>query len=515
MADIRPIPYSVGQYEAQVFDLSGMARVMAQQEAARRKTQAEAKKEADKTLSEMSTTMAKGRNQDLPYLNELYKSVQNFSFQNASKLQPGTSEYNKYNELKGKFYFEAQRSMNEKESDKVVANWMAVNADKQKIGQGSLDYWKEKQKPINDQSRANYKFKKSDGTEVAVDQVNLPDLEKYDAYDENTTRKDIEAIKGQQVSTVDFVRNYKGVDVPFGTMKETTIEFKLPSKVLQTFDSNYTRSRDAEDFYTKEWNKLSQSQKDDMNKAFQELPSILSAAGIKEQVKLDMKDGVAGISNPYEYGAAKFLLQNLPDVVKEDIDLSLASMYQTQAYRSRSLALRNSLKVKENIDTGLAKSLTDAGFNLKSYVNAYNNMIGVSGAGTGTAYVPAAVKSVDTKNKILRLETRYPVVSDDGAVKDFSTASSITGLGGFQKGKNEWLVKDKKGNYVRVKSTMYNLNPNTVGYETNILNMNNAVEEAIKLSGNEESYRNFKGLRTTGSQMTDVGGEVEGIMINP
>jgi hypothetical protein len=252
-----------------------------------------------------------------------------------------------------------------------------------------------------------------------------------------------------------------------------------------------------------------------MNKAFNRLPSILSAAGIKEQVKLDEKDGVAGISNPYEYGAAKFLLQNLPETVKEDIDLSLASMYQTQAYRSRALALRNALKVKENIDTGLAKSLTDAGFNLKSYSNAYNNMIGVSGAGTGTAYVPAAVKAVDTKNKILRLETRYPVVSDDGAVKDFATASSITGLGGFQKGKNEWLGKDKKGNYVRVKSAMYNLNPNTVGYETNILNMNNAVEEAIKLSGNEESYRNFKGLRTTGAQMTDVGGQVEDVMINP
>jgi len=515
MAEVRQIPSAVGAFEAQVFNLTRTANVLQQQEAQRRKVQAEAKKEADKTLAEMSTTMAKGRNQDLPYLKELYTNVQNFYSQNASKLQPGTAEYNKYNELKGKFNFEAQRSVNEKESDKVVANWMAVNADKQKIGQGSLDYWKEKQKPINDQSRANYKFKKSDGTEVAVDQVNLPDLEKYDAYDENTTRKDIEAIKGQQVSKLDFVRNYKGTDLPFGSMKETTIEFKLPSKVLQTFDSNYTRSRDAEDFYTKEWNKLSQSQKDDMNKAFQELPSILSAAGIKEQVKLDMKDGVAGISNPYEYGAAKFLLQNLPDVVKEDIDLSLASMYQTQAYRNKVFALRNTLKSKENIDTGLAKSLTDAGFNLKSYVNSYNNLIGLSGEGTGFSYIPAAVKSVDTKNKMLRLETKYPVVSDGVAVKDFATASQVTGLGKWEKGKNQWLVKDKKGNFVRVKSTMYNLNPNTVGYETNVLNMNNAVEEAIGLGGNTSNLRTFQGLRTTGALMTEVGGQVESIMINP
>lgn len=515
MAEVRPIPSAVGAFEAQVFDLSKTYRTIMSQEAQRRKIQVEAKKEAEKAIADMSATMAKGRNQDFPYLKELYDNAFKYHSQNASKIQPGTAEYNTYNELKGKFNIEAQKSINEKESDKLVANWMAINSDKEKIGQGSLDYWRMKQLPINSPDRATYKFKKSDGTEVPVDQVSLPDLEKYDKYDENKTRKDIQAIEPLKVSTTDFIRNYKGVVVPYGTMKETILQFKPPSQLLQSFDSNYTRSKDATDFYDNAWKNLSQKEKDDMNTAFAKLPGILSAAGINEQIKLEEKDGMPGISNGYEFGAAKFILENLPKTVKEDIDLSLANLYATQAYRKRMFALRNTLKVKENIDTGLAKSLTDAGFNLKSYSEAYNNFIGFSGAGTGTAYEPAKIKAVDTKNKTLRLETKYPVMSGDEVVKDFATATSVTGLGGWKKGATEWLVKDKKGNYVRVKSSMYNLNPKSIGYETNILNMNNAVEEALRLSGNEESYRNFKGLRTTGAMTTDIGGEVEDVMINP
>ena len=72
MADIRPIPYSVGQYEAQVFDLSGLTRVMAQQAAAQRKAQADAKKEAEKSMAEINAAKSGARTQDLPYLNKKY-----------------------------------------------------------------------------------------------------------------------------------------------------------------------------------------------------------------------------------------------------------------------------------------------------------------------------------------------------------------------------------------------------------------------------------------------------------
>lgn len=499
MAEVRQIPSAVGAFEAQVFDLSKTYRTIMTQEAQRRKVQADAKKEAEKTLSEMSSTMAKGRTQDLPYLKELYDGVTNFYSQNASKLKPGTPEYNKYTELKGKFNFESQRSINEKESDKLVANWMAINSDKEKIGQGSLDYWQMKQKPINDTSRATYKFKKGDGTEVSVDQVGLPDLEKYNKYDENDTRKDIQTIQPLDISTTDFIRNYKGVNVPFGTMKETVLKFKPPSQILQAFDSNYTRSRDAIDFYDNAWNNLSQNEKDAMNTAFSRLPSILNAAGIKEQVRIDEKDGMPGISNGYEFGAAKFLLQNLPETVKEDIDLSLANLYETKAYRKSVLALRKQDETKP-IEQVLIEDVRKAGaegFDGDAWASKLNSSFSISDPSIGGT-IPVRF-TYDKNTKEMVVLTQKALTTPDGKSYITKKEDAKKIVGNSKDAKKDasgriiepGITVNSEGIYFYSNLKRYRMDPSIKTFESGVVNMVDDTENV--LSGSQ--LNTLRGLR--------------------
>jgi hypothetical protein len=518
MAEVRQIPSAVGAFEAQIFDFNKTYNTIQQQEAARRKANADLKKEMDKSLLDLSTQKAKGRSQDLGYLNGLEKDLIKYYSDNAGSIKPGTEQYTKYNELRSNFLYEAQRSINEKESDKVVANWMAVNSGKEKIGQGSLDYWKEKQKPINDKSRANYNFVKSDGTKVPLENVGLPDLEKYDIYYEEDTRKAVESLKDQTVESVSFATNYLGTKVPRGTILTEKVVFTDPAKIIGTFDSQYRDKKDAERVWSEQWNSLPKEEKDRVVNLYNELPNVYKAAGLNIDLQVDKADGQPGISSGYEYGQVKFLLQNLPKEVGAAIDLKLANFYQDEEYKRKMLAFRKETKIKENLDTGLAKNLLDTGFSLSNYANSFNNMIGLSGAWTGTKYRPVTIKSVDNKNKTMTAQMAFALT--DGPkdartnVNSYNKAKQITGLDVYKPGAKEWITKDPKGNWVRVKRETYNINPNTVGYESTIGQMHNEMEEAIRLSGNVETLNYFKSLRTTGATLTPVSGQVENVFMN-
>lgn len=514
MAEVKQIPSAVGAFEAQVFNLTRTANVIQQQELYRRKLQADAKKEADKALSEMGTLMAKGRKQDLPYLQKLYSDVTSYYSQNSGKLNPGTTEYNRFNELKAKFNFESQRSIGEKETDKDFANFMAVNSEKQKISDGSLEAWRVKQLAINDPNRATFKFKRRDGSEAPIDEIGLPDLQKYDRYDENETRRDIQGVQNIDVQTENFVRNYKGTNVPFGSIKETTLRFKPPSQILQTFDTRYASSLDAESFYNNSWNNLSQKDKDDMNTLFSKINDVYRAAGINEKITLDEKDGVKGISNGYEFGAAKFLLDYMPMQVKENLNLQLAGFYETQEYRRRALALRNSLNIKENLDTSLAKSILEPGFSLTKYGKAFASGIGGSSFYTGTNYKPVAFDSANDKDKNITFRINTPIAKDGKPVKSFKDAQQITGLDNDTK-KGEYITKDKFGNYFKTSRKKYDLNPNVPGYELRVIDMNNEIENALKDSKNDAMYNSFRGLRGIGAKMTEITGQAGDVMFNP
>jgi hypothetical protein len=250
-----------------------------------------------------------------------------------------------------------------------------------------------------------------------------------------------------------------------------------------------------------------------MNTLFSKINDVYRAAGINEKITLDEKDGVKGISNGYEFGAAKFLLDYMPMQVKENLNLQLAGFYETQEYRRRSFALRNALKVKENLDTSVAKSILEPGFSLTQYGKSFDSGIGESSVYTGTKYKPVAFESANDKDKTITWRTNFPVAKDEKPVKDFKTAQSITGLDNDPKNP-EYLTKDKFGNWFKTSRRTYNLNPNVPGYELRVIDMNNDIENALRESKNEAMYNSFRGLRGVGARMTEVTGQAQDIILD-
>jgi hypothetical protein len=518
MAEVRQIPSAVGAFEAQIFDFNKTYNTIQQQEAARRKANADLKKEMDKSLLDLSTQKAKGRSQDLGYLNGLEKDLIKYYSDNAGSIKPGTEQYTKYNELRSNFLYEAQRSINAKEQQKEFATFATVNADKDVISDQSRSLISLQQKPINDPVWNTFKYKRKDGSDVGIVDIGTMDLDKYAKYHEEDTRQAVEALKDQTVESVSFATNYLGTKVPRGTILTEKVVFTDPAKIIGTFDSQYRDKKDSERVWSEQWNSLPKDEKDRIVKLYNELPNVYKAAGLNIDLQVDKADGQPGISSGYEYGQVKFLLQNLPKEVGAAIDLKLANFYQDEEYKRRMLAFRKETKIKENLDTGLAKNLLDTGFSLSNYANSFNNMIGLSGAWTGTKYRPVTIKSVDNKNKTMTAQMAFALT--DGPkdarinVDSYNKAKQITGLDVYKPGAKEWITKDPKGNWVRVKRETYNINPNTVGYEGNIGQMHNEMEEAIRLSGDVETLNYFKSLRTTGATLTPVSGQVENVFMN-
>jgi len=223
MSLIRPEPAAVGAYEAQVFDMSKTYRTIMSQEAQRRKVQAEAKKEADKAISELSAARAGGRTQDLPYLNRLYNDVTNYYSQNSGRLQPGTEEYKNFNELKANFLYETQRSKNEKEKQLRFDTYASVNSDKEKMSDDSIEIVRLQRLALDDPNRSRFKKKLANGREIGIDEIDLPELEKYSKFDEVELQKNIESVDKVDVETNQFVTKLAGYNLGAPVIQSKTI----------------------------------------------------------------------------------------------------------------------------------------------------------------------------------------------------------------------------------------------------------------------------------------------------
>ena len=519
MAEVKQIPSAVGAYEAQIFDMSKTYNTIKSQAAAQAKAQQEAKKEADKALVEIGTMAGKARRQEIPLINKLNNELTRFySEKGRDAVTPGTEAYTEYNKKRTDLITLINESIAEKETDKDWASFMSINADKDALSDKTMEAWKIKQLPLRTPERDSYKYPKTGVEEgVPINQIGIPDLEKFTRYHEEDTRKAIDSVNTRPLETASFAKTYLGKDVPDYTMITKKIEFKDPAQILGAFHSTFTQTRDGDRYWKKEWDSLPKEQKDRINTLYKELPKVYQAMGVPDKLQVDESDGSPGITSGYEYGAVKYLLQNLPKEVGNTIDLKLANFYQDENYRSRMLSFRREAKIKENLDTGLAKNLLDKGFSLNSYSNAFNKMIGLSGAATGTKYRPVTIKSSNDRTKTLTADVAIPLVTGDRdnrvAVDNYTQAKQMTGLDVYKPGAKEWITKDAKGKWVKVSRNTYNLNPNSIGYEGTIAAMNNEFEEALRMSGDTETYNYFKGLRSTGATMTDIGGQVEDVFM--
>lgn len=414
MAEVRQIPSAVGAYEAQIFDMSKTYKTIMTQAAAQRKAQQEAKKEADKAIAELSTARAGGRTQDLPYLNRLYNDVTNYYSQNSGRIQPGTQEYKTFNELKSNFLYETQRSKNEKEKQLRFDTYASVNADKEKMSDDSVELVRLQRLALDDHNRGRYKKKLPDGREIGIDEIDIPELEKYSRFDEVELQKNIESVDKVDVETNQFVTKLAGFNLGAPVIQSKTIQMRRPGAVIDMYAGTFrNKERDATDKLEKEWSMLTPEQKDRVNAEFRTFNKVYEAAGIKEKVTIDESDKTAGISNGFEYGAYKALKNTLPMQIKQDFDTSIGNMILAQRRFSAWWQNQKEKTQGQPVYKWVAQTINTGQFNPEDIKRTINPAIS-SGAESLTTATPAFVNIDATGKGTLLTNTPIKFVNAEG-----------------------------------------------------------------------------------------------------
>lgn len=413
MAEVRPIPSAVGAFEAQVFDLSSLTRQLSSQVAAQRKAQQEAKKEADKAIAELSTARAGGRSQDLPYLNGLYNEVTNYYSQNSGRLQPGTEQYKKFNELKANFLYETQRSKNEKEKQLRFDTYASVNASKEMMSDDSKELVRVQRLALNDPGRVQFTKKLSDGREVGIDDLDLPDLEKISRFDEVELQKNIESVDKVDVETTSFTKNLAGLNLGAPVIQSKVVQMRRPSAVIDMYAATYKKTPDAKNVLDSEWNSLTPEEKIRVNAEFRNFSKVYQAAGIKEAVTVDESDKTKGISNGFEYGAYKALKNTLPMEIKQDFDLSVANFLNSQRRFNAWMQANRQKTQGQAVYKWVGQTITSGRFDPQEIKSVINPAIS-SGSESLTSATPAFVDLDKTGKGVLLTNVPIKVLSEDG-----------------------------------------------------------------------------------------------------
>jgi hypothetical protein len=415
MAEVRQIPSAVGAFEAQIFDMSKTYQTIRSQAAVQAKAQQEAKKEADKAIAELSSARAGGRTQDLPYLNGLYNNVTNYYSKNSGRLQPGTEEYKTFNEMKANFLYETQRSKNEKEKQLRFDTYASVNSDKEKMSDDSLELVRLQRLALNDPKRTAFKKKTADDREIGIDNIDLPDLEKYSKFDEVELQKNIESVDKVDVETNQFVTKLAGYNLGAPVIQSKTVQMRRPGAVIDMYAGTFrNRERDAKDKLDREWSMLTPEQKDRVNAEFKTFNKVYEAAGIKEKVTIDESDKTAGISNGFEYGAYKALKNTLPMEIKQDFDTSIGNMIQSQRRFSAWWQNQKEKTQGQPVYKWIAQNLRSKSFNAQSVKEVINSAI-TSGAQAMTSATPAWFDiNQNTKEATLLTNTPIKMPAADG-----------------------------------------------------------------------------------------------------
>lgn len=495
MAEVRQIPSAVGAYEAQIFDMSKTYNTIKSQAAAQAKAQQEAKKEADKAIAELSSARAGGRTQDLPYLNRLYNDVTNYYSQNSGKIQPGTQEYKNFNELKANFLYETQRSKNEKEKQLRFDTYASVNADKEKMSDESVELVRLQRLSLDDPNRARYKKQLVDGRQIGIDEIDLPELQKYSLFDEVELQKNIESVDKVNVETNQFVTKLAGYNLGAPVIQSKTIEMRRPGAVIDMYAATFrNRERDATDKLEKEWSMLTPEQKDRVNAEFRTFNKVYEAAGIKEKVTIDESDKAAGISNGFEYGAYKALKNTLPMEIKRDFDTSIGNMIQSQRRVSAWWQNQKEKTQGQPIYKWMAQNLRSPNFNAREVMETVNPMISV-GNQAMTSATPAFIQ-IDQKTKETKLLTNTPLLKPAEDGKGFANITDPKEAEKFAKkikgtklniiDPNTFTGTDQEGIWQDPQSKLWfqrriqkiDLMPDKPGLETRVTNLINLTKQA-------------------------------------
>lgn len=461
MAEVRQIPSAVGAFEAQVFDLSSITRQMSSQLAQQKRAQQEARKEADKSLAEIANSKAGARSQDIPYLQDKENELKNYFSQNINRLQPGTEEYKKFNELKTDFIYETQRSKNEKEKQVRFATYASANASKEKLSDETRGIIETQKLPINDPRRAQFKKKFDDGREAGIDELDLGDLNKFSIFDETELQRSIKASPGAtyDVKDVEFNKNFKGLKSAYPITITGTTRITDPFTVTREYINFINKTPDTLDTYTKQFNALTDEQKQVATEEMKAMKNVFKAAGAADFQFED--DDTAGVTNAFEYGLFLNLKRNLPRDLGQTVSTAVGNLLRPRAVgRGRTATPK-----AEPLDAIMTKQIEDGNVDWDYWRKEMTVYGGQASESMGIGIAPWEMIHMDKGLSTVAIRTflkDYTVNKDGDLVDDVATATSLLPKG-------QILLRDNKsGNYYYETLKNYNLRKDNPNYKATV-----------------------------------------------
>lgn len=326
MSLIRTQPSAVGAFEAQVFDMNKMYRTVMTEAAAKRKQQADAKKEIDKMMANTYAAKGKGRLQDMPELEKQYQDLQNYYINNNSAILKGGQEFLEFQKKRSEFIFEAEEANLRKERDKQLSPFFKMNLEKEGMSDKSTELMTIFNLPYNDPRRQEYRYEGADGQMHGIDELNVADVEKYRRFNESELMKNIVAtapiakVKDLKIQPSDKFGLPKGYSIA------VTGEFAIrdPLKIAQAVTGELAGKPDARNFYGNMFQNESQENLQKASEEFELFNQIYKAAGYTQFVKTET-DNKPGISNETEYALYRNLKANIPQDLGDKISTQLVS----------------------------------------------------------------------------------------------------------------------------------------------------------------------------------------------
>ena len=421
MAEVRPIPSAVGAFEAQVFDMGKTYRTLTTMQAAQRKSQLEAKKQADKTLAELGNLKAAGRSQDIEYLNGLNNELVNYFSENREKIEPGTAEFKKFNELKSNFIYETEKSKNEKDKEVRFATYASANASKFMLSDAAKEIIEIQKLPINDQRRSEFK-KTIDDRELSIDELDLPNLDKFAKFDETTLNRNIIAnARPFRVNAVEFNKNFKGLKSPYPITITNSTQITDPYTIIREYVTEYAQTPDTGNTYAKQYYTLTDEEKKAYSEELKAMRDIFKAAGAGDMVNLSFEDDqTEGISNPFEYGLYVNLKRNLPRDLGEQVSTAVGNLFRPRGGRGGRRAADGGIP----IDNEMINQIESDSFNADDWtgrINLYAGEISTTGE-FGVAPFNATVRNDKTATSVTRT---FLTGADDKFITDENEASKV------------------------------------------------------------------------------------------
>lgn len=326
MSLIRPKRFDVGEYQAQVYDMSAVYRTVMQQAAVQQKQQADAKREMDKMMANTYAAKGKGRLQDMPELEKQYQDLQNYYINNNSAILKGGKEFLEFQKMRSEFIFESEEANLRKERDKQLSPFFKMNLEKEGMSDKATELMTIFNLPYNDPRRKGYKYIGADGKLHGIDELNVSDIEKYRRFNESELMKNIVATAPiAKVKDLKIEPSEK-YNLPKGYAISVTGEYAIrdPLKIAQAVTGELAGKPDARDYYENMFRNETPQSLQKASDEFKLFNQVYKQAGYGQIVSTEL-DNQPGITRFDEYAIYRNLKANMPQDLGDKISTQLVS----------------------------------------------------------------------------------------------------------------------------------------------------------------------------------------------